>query len=657
MYGKVFYIYPDLAVERIIMQRTIVTMLHNAAAKYGNRAYTNTRMDEGWIPSSFEQTDVLSDSVAAYLLSVGFKAEQSVGILSEGKSSWVTCELGIIKARGISVPLSIKLTPEEIAFRINHSESYAIAVSSNTLANTVKALPYFDHKVLLVYLDEMDERLKKLVEESEWKEGEDYVTWGGMLASGEEALKKDPDLIRKTEEKISEHDTINICYTSGTTGNPKGIMLTHLNYWTNSHDAIELFKLPDAELETLVVLPVDHSFAHTVGIYTALLRGITLHFVDSRGANASIIRNFPKNLVELEPSFIMTVPSITGNFMKKMTQGIHQKGALIEGIFNRGLQAAILRNGDGFRRPGTWVQIKTWLPYTIADKLVFPKLRAIFGKKMLYCVGGGALLEAKQQKFFAAIGVPVFQGYGLTEAAPIISSNSPIRYKFGTSGMVAASETCKIMLDDEQEAKVGQKGEIVIKGENVMKGYFKNPSASAEALRDGWLWTGDLGYFDEDGFLVVTGRAKALLIAKDGEKYSPEEVEEVMINNLPILNQLMVYNDHEVITTALVTLQDDVVAKLLAEKGCKDPESALHAIEENLRSYEKFATSIPNVWIPVRFAIMEKPFSEADGLVNSTMKLVRYKTVEFYKARIKAMYAGESENRTENLKAIKTLYF
>jgi len=223
--------------------------------------------------------------------------------------------------------------------------------------------------------------------------------------------------------------------------------------------------------------------------------------------------------------------------------------------------------------------------------------------------------------------------------------------------MVAGSETCKIMLDDEHEAKVGQKGEIVIKGENVMKGYFKNPEATKEALRDGWLWTGDLGYYDDDGFLVVTGRAKALLIAKDGEKYSPEEVEEVMVNNLPILNQLMVYNDHEVITTALVTLQEDLVVKLIEDKGCKDPQSALMAIEETLKSYEKHATSIPNVWIPVRFAIIEKPFSEADGLVNSTMKLVRYKTVEFYKERINAMYAGESENREENLKVIKKLFF
>ncbi|NCC65325.1 MAG: AMP-dependent synthetase, partial [Spirochaetia bacterium] len=551
----------------------------------------------------------------------------------------------------------VKLTPQEIAFRVNHSEAVALAVSSNTLANAIKALPLFDHKVMFIYLDEQDERLQEQIKSFDWKQDVDYVPWGTLMLDGENLLKQDPALVKNSEALIDEHDTINICYTSGTTGNPKGIMLTHLNYFTNAHDAIDLFKLPDATFETLVVLPVDHSFAHTVGIYTALLRGITLHFVDSRGSNAAIIRNFPKNLLEVNPIFMMTVPSITGSFMKKMIQGIHQKGPFIEGIFNRGLEAGITRNGDGFNRPGTWVQIKTWLPYTIANLLVFPKLRKVFGDRMLYCVGGGALLEAKQQRFFAAIGVPVFQGYGLTEAAPIISSNSPHRYKFGTSGMVAKSEVCKIMVDETTEAKVGQKGELVIKGENVMKGYFKNPKASEEVLKDGWLWTGDLGYYDEDGFLVVTGRAKALLINKDGEKYSPEEIEEVMINHVPLINQLMVYNDHQTITTALVTLAEDVAASLIEEHGCKTPQEALEVFIQHLRSYEAQASAIPKLWIPARFALIEKPFSEADGLVNSTMKLVRYKTIEFYKERISTLYESEKANNEANLEVVRTLFF
>jgi long-chain acyl-CoA synthetase len=218
------------------------------------------------------------------------------------------------------------------------------------------------------------------------------------------------------------------------------------------------------------------------------------------------------------------------------------------------------------------------------------------------------------------------------------------------------------MKSETEEAKVGERGEIVIQGENVMKGYFKNPEASAAVLRDEadgrWLWTGDLGYYDEDGFLVVTGRAKALLIGKDGEKYSPEEVEEAMVNNTEILNQLLVYNDHKAITTALVTLQDDLIKKIVKDENLTTPEAVLKRIIDLLRAYEPIAAkSIPSQWIPSRFAIIPKPFSEADGLVNSTMKLVRYKTIEFYQARVNEMYESDELNDQRNLEAVKELFF
>lgn len=642
--------------------RTIIRMLREAAERFPTRAYTTKKTEEGWRSYSYCEVDNESDRIAAYFIAQGLVPATAFGILAEGRPEWVMAELGIIKARGISVPLSIKLKPEEIAFRLTHSQAAGIIASSNTLDNICKALDTMDKRPVVYYLDSLDDRLQRQAESHGWKEGEDFVTWDALVGEGDEILERLPAIVDTVVGQIDEHDTVNICYTSGTTGNPKGIMLTHLNYWANSHDAVQLFKLPDATFETLVVLPVDHSFAHTVGIYTSMLRGITLHFVDARGSNAAIIRNFPKNLVETNPVFLMTVPSISGSFMKKMIHGVAEKGPFINGIFQRGLQAGIKRNGDGFNRPSLGVQLITFLPYKLASLLVFPKLRKVFGDRIKYCVGGGALLEARQQHFFAAIGVPVYQGYGLTEAAPIISSNSPERYKFGTSGMVAPTVTCRIMKSDTEEAKTGERGEIVIKGDNVMKGYFKNPDATAEVLREEngeiWLWTGDLGYIDEDGFLVVTGRAKALLIGKDGEKYSPEEVEEVMVNNTEIFNQLVVYNDHKSITTALVTLQDDVVRRLMADEHLDTPEALLRRLKEVIRAYEPIAMkSIPSQWIPSRFTFIEEPFNEADGLVNSTMKLVRYKVFEFYHDRIEEMYESEQLNDQRNLEVVKKLFF
>ncbi len=642
--------------------RTIVRLLHEASLKFPNRAYATKKGEKGWIEYSYTEVDEQSDYVCAALKSSGLDSQSSFGLLAEGRPEWIIAEMGVIKHRSISVPLSIKLTPEEIAFRLTHSESVGIIASSNTLDNIVKAFDLIEGDTpVLYYLDERDEKLDSYAKKYTWKEKTHFFTWSTLIDLGKKALQKDKEIVAEIEKTIDEHDTINICYTSGTTGNPKGIMLTHLNYWANSHDAVALFNIPENVFETLIVLPVDHSFAHTVGIYTSMLRGITLHFVDARGSNAAIIRNFPKNLVEVNPTFLMTVPSISGNFMKKMSQGILAKGKFLNGIFVRGLNAGIERNGDGFHPTSTWVKVKTFFPYTIASLLIFPKLRKVFGSKIQYCVGGGALLETRQQHFFAAIGVPVYQGYGLTEAAPIISSNSPSSYKFGTSGRVAPTVTCKIMKSEDEEAKTGERGEIVIKGENVMKGYFKNPSATKEVLKkvDGetWLFTGDLGYYDEDGFLVVTGRAKALLIAKDGEKYSPEEIEEAMINKCDIINQLLVYNDHSPYTSALVTLQEDKVSAIIKEEGIKTPKAAYERILELLKEYEQESKkSIPGQWMPHSFALIEKPFSEADKLVNSTMKLVRYKVVEFYKERLEQMYE-DKEHEKLNIDVIERLFF
>jgi long-chain acyl-CoA synthetase len=331
--------------------RTIIRMLKEAVERYPSRNYTTKKDDKGWQGSTYADIDTTSDYVASYLLANDIKKEATFGILAEGRTEWIASEMGILKARAISVPLSIKLTAEEIAFRLKHSEAKGIVASSNTLDNVCKALAMMEEKPKLYYLDDKDDRLRRNSKELNWKEDVDYIVWPSLVKEGEKILKKQKDIVEKSIRSIDENDVVNICYTSGTTGNPKGIMLTHLNYWSNSHDAVTLFELPDATFETLVVLPVDHSFAHTVAIYTSMLRGITLHFVDARGSNASIVRNFPKNLVEVNPYFLLTVPSISGNFMKKMISGVADKGPIINGIFQSGLKAGIKRNGNGYEKP------------------------------------------------------------------------------------------------------------------------------------------------------------------------------------------------------------------------------------------------------------------------------------------------------------------
>ena len=497
-------------------QRTVFSMLNQAVNRYANDPYLSTKGDQGWVRTSFSEAKIKTTLLATAFLELGLSKDNKVAILSEAKTDWIIAEFSALYAGGISVPLSIKLLPEEVPFRVNHSDASLFVISENTLEKVISQWDKYENSSLrLIVLDTPSEKIGKQCIQYGFNE-KDLLFVDDLYALGKEKMQEHKERLAQIENNTEEDQVVTISYTSGTTGNPKGIMLTHLNYYSNSHAAVSTFQIKE-KISTLLILPTDHSFAHTVGIYTALVKGLSLHFVDARGGSVNALKNIPKNLVEAESNFLLTVPALTSNFIQKFKDGIKAKGGVIEGIFNRGVEAAIKRNGDGFSKPGWAVQAGTYLNMLLAEKLIFSKLRLIFGPKIEFFVGGGALLDIKQQQFYKAIGIPVYQGYGLTEATPIISTNTPFNYKMGTSGKVLKGITCKICDQNGKEVAQGVKGEIVIKGDNVMKGYYKNEAATIETIKDGWLFTGDLGYMDEDDFLVVVGREKALLISEDGE--------------------------------------------------------------------------------------------------------------------------------------------
>jgi long-chain acyl-CoA synthetase len=277
----------------------------------------------------------------------------------------------------------------------------------------------------------------------------------------------------------------------------------------------------------------------------------------------------------------------------------------------------------------------------LANTLIFKKVRTIFGGKLQFCVGGGALLDIKQQRFFYTLGVPIYQGYGLTEATPIISANAVHTHKLGTSGKILKEITCKIVDSERNELEKGIKGELAIKGNNIMAGYYNNEKASKEVLDGEWLYTGDMGYIDEDDFLMVVGREKALLISEDGEKYSPEEIEEAIVNCSDLISQVMVYNDHKKFTTAIVTLDVPNVKKFIREHHISDPEVLMKEIKQSFYHFKEeddYLNKFPEKWIPAVIRIVEEPFTEENKMINSTMKMVRYKIVEAYGDIINEMY-------------------
>jgi long-chain acyl-CoA synthetase len=641
------------------MKRTVLRMLKEAAAKYSNIPYALKKFDSGYVGTTFLQVREQARMFAAWLLANNFKKGDRAAIIAEGSPEWLISELGVLSAGMTSVPLSIKLLSDEIPFRIEHSESKIICTTHNQLEKIANAL-MIAHivEMRIVYFDDDIEWGQSVLSKSKISE-DCIISLKEVLSIGASLLKQNNEYVQKLdliEETAEENDVVTISYTSGTTGNPKGIMLSHLNYWSNCHDAIDLFDNP-MYFRTLLILPVDHSFAHTVGLYTAMICGISLYFVDSRGGGIATLRNIPLNLKESDPIFLFTVPSLSGNFMKKIIAAIEEKGGLIERIFKNGIEAGILWNGDGYHTPPFKDRFNAFFPYFMAKLLVFNKIKkALFGNSIRFCVGGGAFLDIKQQQFFAALGVPVYQGYGLTEAAPIISSNTPRIHKFGTSGIIAPSVSCKVMDENGVEVQQGTMGHITITGENVMLGYYRNPEATAEVLRDGRLWTGDLGSMDEDGFLAVIGRAKALLIREDGEKYSPEEIEEAITMSTDVFDQIMVWCDHRKYTMALVTLDEVKVKNLIAKRSIHSAEALLAILVDEFYRFKNDpkAKKVQSTWIPSVFQIVEEPFSEQNGTINSTMKLVRHKVSEVYKEYIEYSYLpeGSSTMNKKNLSLI-----
>ncbi|NUN70928.1 MAG: AMP-binding protein [Bacteroidetes bacterium] len=327
------------------------------------------------------------------------------------------------------------------------------------------------------------------------------------------------------------------------------------------------------------------------------------------------------------------------------------EGDGFEALFRKALALGYKINGIGWDK-GKNATLWERLQYALLDAILLKKIRAGFGGGLKFFIGGGALLDIELQRFFYAIGIPMFQGYGLTEASPIISANVPARHKLGSSGSIVPNLEVKICDDKGNALPVGAQGEIVIRGENVMAGYWKNEAATQQMIRNGWLHTGDLGYLDSDNFLYVLGRQKSLLIGHDGEKYSPEGIEEALVGNSPYIEQVMLYNDQSQFTSALIVPNKERIVAVLKQQGLtvateEGQRAALLLLEDEIKAYRsggRYAGEFPERWLPSAVAVLGEGFTEQNHFLNSTLKMVRGKITEFYKERIDFLYTPEGKD-------------
>ncbi len=633
-------------------RKTIIQLFEESVKKYANNPFMLEKTDDTYQPASYSDIRGEVTRFAAGLMSMGVQKGDRIALLSEGRNDWVISELGILYAGAVNVPLSVKLAePEEIKFRLEHSGSVMLIVSGHQhkkiggMRKNIKALKQ------VICLDSIENA------------GKGESTKEALCKLGDEFLDKKFKEFEERWSGVEGDDLANICYTSGTTADPKGIMLTHGNYTANVEQARGLMPVPEW-YTTLLILPWDHSFAHTAGIYTIMSAGASAASVQVGSTGLETLKNIPVNIKEIKPVFLLSVPALAKNFRKNIERSIREKGPKVEKLFNRTLKLAYDYNGLGIDRGKGWKKLK-WPLLKFYDMLIFSKIRQGFGGKLKFFIGGGALLDIELQRFFYAIGIPMFQGYGLTEASPIISSNSEERHKLGTSGYLVSDLDLRILDDDGNELPAGEKGEIVVRGENVMKGYWKNEEATKDTIRDGWLHTGDLGYMDEDGFLNVLGRFKSLLISDDGEKFSPESIEEAFTMKLSTVDQCMLHNDQHPYTICLLVPNIEGVKRALKERNVdpnseQTPTEALGIIEEEMARFRKggpFEDMFPHRWLPSATAILPEAFTEENHMLNSTLKMVRGKITEQYDDVIERLYqpANKDIRHQENMDTIKKL--
>lgn len=620
--------------------KTILDLLNVSVEKYGDNPYLyEARKGTEYTFLTYRQVQEQSRQFAAGLIALGIKAGDRIALISEGKNNWVIGELGILHAGAISVPLSVKLqTEQDLSFRINHSDCVAILASDQQIAKLRPMKGLFTTVKYYILLDPDDNPEKE------------ELSFESVIEAGKKFIDVNPSALKERMDGVEPDSLANISYTSGTTANPKGIMLTHGNYVCNAEQAVDILHGIPPYFRTLLILPWDHSFGHTAGIYTFMKCGASIASVAMGKSPMEILRNVPKSIKAINPHLLMSVPALASNFRKSIETEIEKKGKFTATLFKKALKTAYAYNKEGFNKGGSGRFM-----LSIYDKLIFSKIRQSFSSNMDFFIGGGALLDIELQRFFYAIGIPMYQGYGLSEATPIISANSPHAHKLGSSGKPVPRMDIKIVDDNLNEVPTGEKGEIIIRGGNVMKGYWKNPQATAETIVDGWLRTGDMGYLDKDGFLYVLGRTKSLLISDDGEKFSPEGIEESIVSTSPFIDQCVLYNNQSPYTTALIVPNAVELKKMNASS-----EQAALLIEKAINEYRsggKHDGLFPHRWIPSGFAVIEEPFSEQNGLVNSTMKIVKHKVYEVYASRIASLYTPEGKQATSpgNLEALTKL--
>ena len=587
----------------------LIEMFLNQVENMGEKPFLWHKVNDKYRPTTWRETAAKVTEMARALRALGIENGERVVIVSENRPEWAIAELAIIAAGGIAVPAYTTNTVDDHLHILEDSEASGVIVSTAKLTEKVFSAAHLSESTkFAITMEQVDIKQSLDVE---------VMTWDAAIK------RSQSEQINPVEEvkKLKRTDTACIIYTSGTGGTPKGVMLSHGALLHNCHGAQVVIK--DLGLKNnvfLSFLPLSHSYEHIGGMHLPISIGAEIYYAEG-------IETLAKNMGEAHPTLILSVPRLYESMHSRIMRGIEQQGGLKEKLFRKTLEL-----GTRLYHDPNSLSVSESMLNKLLDKLVRKKVKARFGGKLKAFISGGAPLNPEIGIFFHALGVRILQGYGQTESAPLISANLPSNIKLHTVGPPVPNT----------EVRIADDGEIIVRGELLMNGYWRNEKATSKTIIDGWLHTGDIGIIDEDGCIQITDRKKDIIVNSGGDNIAPQRIEGLLTLE-PEIAQAMVYGDKKAHLVGLIVPDPEWFADWRQENASDKDVSDL-IDDEDLRkaisdAIGRVNTDLSNIEKVRKFIIANEGFTIENELMTPTLKVRRHKIKEIYGEKLEGLYS------------------
>jgi len=595
--------------------QSIPAILKENADTFGQRTAISYKKQGTFLSLSYEEFYERVLMLARGLCKVGMEPGDRVAIFSENRLGWAISDFGIQSGLGVTVPIYATNTGKQAAYILNHCEAKIVFVSTKSqyekLLSVREEIP--DVELVISYERFMGDRSFPVYTQYQLSEVSTPLT------------DEERSHIEDKIDQITPEDLITVIYTSGTTGVPKGVLLTQYNVMCNAKYGLKKLGALSENETFLSFLPLSHVLERTGGYYATLLSGYHLAFAED-------VKKVMENMAEIKPTCMVSVPRLFEKIYSRIYENVHQLSPFRKSMFHQAVKVGREYVNKKYVRqePVGMLELK----YRFFDRLVFKKIRARFGGKLRSFLCGGAPLDKTINEFMWAIGIPVYNGYGLTETSPALTLSSMWEVRFDSVGKVL----------DKTELKVAEDGELLARGPQVMKGYYKNDEATRDVFEDGWFKTGDIARIDDEGFVYIIDRKKELIVTAGGKNIAPQPIEnELKLDKF--ISQAIVFGDRKPFLVALLTPNIERLIDLSREekldyldtdelvKSGKIRELYKHRIDEINKNFPPYSTI-------KYFALASREFSIEGGELTPTLKLKRKEIYSKYKQVIDELYTS-----------------